>query len=137
MAPTPAGPCRAAAIRLVQGLALLVTVGTLALMLPGVATSGRLSFSQAIFTATSAASVAGLSVITPAEDLTWLGQLVLMLLIQAGGVGFMMLAVFMMLALGRRISLADRLALQDFAGPQPAAGGGQDRRPDGARRPGD
>ena len=104
------------AIRLVQGLALLVMVGTLALMLPGVATSGRLSFNQAIFTATSAASVAGLSVITPAEDLTWLGQLVLMLLIQAGGVGFMMLAVFMMLALGRKISLADRLALQDSLG---------------------
>ena len=42
--------------------------------------------------------------------------MVLMLLIQAGGVGFMMLAVFMLLVLGRKISLADRLALQDSLG---------------------
>ena len=104
------------ALRLIEGLALVVTVGTLALMLPGVATAGRLSFSQAIFTAVSAASVTGLSVITPAEDLTLFGQFILMLLIQAGGVGFMMLAVFMLLALGRKISLADRLALQDSLG---------------------
>jgi trk system potassium uptake protein len=104
------------ALRLIEGLASVVLVGTLALMLPGMATAGRLSFDQAIFTAVSAASVTGLSVITPSQDLTFLGQLVLMLLIQAGGVGFMMLAVFMLLALGRRISLADRLALQDSLG---------------------
>lgn len=85
-------------------------------MLPGVGTAGRLSFSQASFTAVSAASVTGLSVITPAVDLTFIGQLILMLLIQSGGVGFMMLAVFMLLALGRKISLADRLALQDSLG---------------------
>jgi trk system potassium uptake protein TrkH len=101
---------------LIEGLASVVLVGTLVLMLPGMATAGRLSFDQAIFTAVSAASVTGLSVITPSEDLTFMGQLVLMLLIQAGGVGFMMLAVFMLLALGRRISLADRLALQDSLG---------------------
>jgi trk system potassium uptake protein len=104
------------ALRLIEGLALIVTVGTLALMLPGMATAGRLDFGQAIFTAVSAASVTGLSVITPSEDLTLLGQFILMLLIQAGGVGFMMLAVFMLLALGRKISLADRLALQDSLG---------------------
>ena len=104
------------ALRLIEGLALVVILGTLALMLPPMATDGRLSFDQAIFTAVSAASVTGLSVITPSQDLTFLGQLVLMLLIQAGGVGFMMLAVFMLLALGRKISLADRLALQDSLG---------------------
>lgn len=104
------------ALRLVEGLAAVVAVGTLALMLPPVATTGRLSFAQASFTAVSAASVTGLSVITPSQELTFFGQLVLMLLIQAGGVGFMMLAVFMLLALGRKVSLADRLALQDSLG---------------------
>lgn len=104
------------ALRLVQGLALLVTGGTLILMLPGIGAAGRLSFGDAIFTAVSAASVTGLSVITPATDLTFAGQLALMLLIQFGGVGFMMLAVFMMLALGRKISLVERLALQESLG---------------------
>ena len=104
------------ALRLVQGLALVVAVGTLALMLPGMSPEGPLRFSEAIFTATSAASVTGLSVITPSQDLTLLGQIALMLLIQAGGVGFMMLAVFMLQVLGRKISLADRLALQDSMG---------------------
>ncbi len=104
------------ALRLIEGLALLVAVGTLALLLPGIGADGRLTFREAIFTAVSASSVTGLSLITPSQDLTFFGQFVLMLLIQAGGVGFMMLAVFMMLALGRRISLADRLALQDSLG---------------------
>ncbi len=104
------------ALRLIEGLALLVALGTLALMLPGIGSAGRLTFREAIFTAVSASSVTGLSVITPAQDLTFLGQFVLMLLIQSGGVGFMMLAVVMLLALGRRISLADRLALQDSLG---------------------
>jgi trk system potassium uptake protein TrkH len=104
------------AARLVQGLALVVAVGTLALMLPGVSTGRPLRFDQALFTATSAASVTGLSVIVPSQDLTLLGQLMLMLLIQAGGVGFMMLAVFMIVLLGRKVSLADRLALQDSLG---------------------
>jgi trk system potassium uptake protein TrkH len=104
------------ALRLVQGLALVVAVGTLVLMLPGLSPDRPLRFGEAIFTATSAASVTGLSVITPSQDLTLLGQITLMLLIQAGGVGFMMLAVFMLQVLGRKISLADRLALQDSMG---------------------
>lgn len=104
------------ALRLVEGLGLLVAVGTLALLLPGVGVGGRLGLDEALFTAVSAASVTGLSLITPATDLTFWGQLVLLLLIQSGGVGFMMLAVFMLLALGRKISLADRLALQDSLG---------------------
>lgn len=104
------------ALRLIEGLAFIVAVGTLLLMLPGMGADRPLRFGQAIFTAVSAASVTGLSVITPSTDLTLLGQFVLMLLIQAGGVGFMMLAVFMLLALGRKISLADRLALQDSLG---------------------
>lgn len=104
------------AFRLVEGLLVLLIIGSALLLLPGIATDGRLSFGQAIFTATSAATVTGLSLITPATDLTLFGQVVLMVLIQMGGVGFMMLAVFVLLALGRKVSLADRLALQDSLG---------------------
>lgn len=104
------------ALRLVQGLALLVAAGTLLLWLPFAGADGGLTFGEAIFTATSAAAVTGLSIIVPAQDLSLFGQLSLLAIIQLGGVGFMMLAVFVQRILGRKVSLADRLALQDSLG---------------------
>jgi trk system potassium uptake protein len=103
------------ALRLVTGLAILVAAGTLALLLPGVGIR-PMPLGNAVFTATSALAVTGLSVITPATDLTAAGQIVLMLLIQIGGVGFMGGAVIILRLLGRRVSLADRLALRDSLG---------------------
>lgn len=103
------------AVRLVAGLALLVALGTLLLMLPGVGTRPLL-FHEALFTATSSLSVTGLSLIVPSQDLTWLGQAILMVLIQMGGVGFMVVAVIILRLLGRKISLTDRLALSDSLG---------------------
>lgn len=103
------------ALRLVVGLAILVATGTLALLLPGIGPV-PLGVDDALFTATSALAVTGLSVITPATDLTVAGQIVLMVLIQIGGVGFMAGAVIVLRLLGRRVSLADRLALRDSLG---------------------
>ncbi len=103
------------ALQIVIGLAIMVAVGTLLLLLPFSATRS-LSISDAAFTAVSALSVTGLSVITPALDLTVAGQVILLLLIQAGGVGYMVLAVTAFRMLGRHVSLADRLALQDSLG---------------------
>lgn len=104
------------ALRLVGGLAVLALVGTAMLLLPPVAADGQLSVRQAAFTAVSAVSVTGLSTIVPSQDLTIYGQIILLVLIQLGGVGFMMLAVFTLLLLGRKVSLADRLALQNSLG---------------------
>ena len=106
------------ALRLVAGLGAMVLLGTLLLLLPGVASGGHLTFGQAAFTATSAVSVTGLSTIQPARDLTLFGQIILLVLIQLGGVGFMVLAVSMQWLLGRKIGLADRLALQSSMGLQ-------------------
>ncbi len=103
------------ALRLVAGLAALVATGTLLLSLPGVATR-PLRLSEALFTATSALAVTGLSTITPARDLTPFGQVILLILIQVGGVGFMAAAVIVLRLLGRKISLVDRLALRDSLG---------------------
>jgi trk system potassium uptake protein TrkH len=75
-----------------------------------------LSWNEALFTATSALSVTGLSTIVAAEDLTFLGQILLLLLIQIGGVGFMVVAVVVFQLLGRRISLLNRLALCNSLG---------------------
>ncbi|MGV3618862.1 MAG: TrkH family potassium uptake protein [Fimbriimonas sp.] len=118
-APTPIRTRRVAflrpGLRLVLGLMLLIVVGTLALMLPGVAVR-PLSFGDAAFTAASALSVTGLSVITPVKDLTPLGQAFLLLLIQIGGVGYMVIAVMAFRLLGRQVGLEERLALRDSLG---------------------
>ena len=104
------------AVRLIIGLALLVVLGTGLLLLPGVATNGFLDFGHALFTAVSALCVTGLSLITPATDLTRFGQFILAVLIQMGGVGFMTLAVIVFRLIGRKVMLLDRLALQDELG---------------------
>jgi trk system potassium uptake protein TrkH len=60
--------------------------------------------------------VTGLSTITPGTDLTFFGQVVLMALIQIGGIGFMVLAVGVLRALRRQVSLFDRQAMRDSLG---------------------
>jgi trk system potassium uptake protein len=109
------------ALRLVLGLLVLVVAGTFVLwLLPGV-TVQRISFMQALFTATSAVTVTGLTVVTTSTEFTRFGQFVLLLLIQIGGVGYMFAAVIIMRLLGRQVSLLDRLALSSslgLAGPR-------------------
>jgi trk system potassium uptake protein TrkH len=104
------------ALRLIGGLAGMILLGTVLLALPGMSTDGRLTLNEALFTATSALSVTGLSVIVPSQDLTLLGQIVLLFLIQIGGVGFMVAAVVIFWVLGRKVSLIDRLTLKDSLG---------------------
>lgn len=104
------------ALRLVAGLAFLITVGTTLLMLPGVGQPVPLSFDEALFTATSALSVTGLSILVPFERLSFAGQLILLFLIQVGGLGFMVFATIALRIMGRRLSFYDRLALSDSLG---------------------
>lgn len=103
-------------MRLVLGLVALVAVATLLLSLPGVTVGPRLSLMEALFTATSAVTVTGLSIVTVSTDFTFVGQLLLLLLIQVGGVGYMVAFVLALRLVGRRISLTDRLALSSSLG---------------------
>ena len=82
----------------------------------GLGTPQMLTFQEALFTAVSALAVTGLSTITPNADLTFFGQVVLMVLIQIGGIGFMVLAVGVLRALRRQVSLFDRQAMRDSLG---------------------
>ncbi len=104
------------ALRLVAGLAILITCGTLLLMLPVSGAGRSLHADEALFTAVSALTTTGLSVITPGRDLSTFGQIVLLLLMQAGGIGFMVGAVTIYQLLGRQVSLEDRLTLRDSLG---------------------
>jgi trk system potassium uptake protein TrkH len=105
-----------AVLRVIGGLLLLVPIGTLLLWVSGIGTPQMLTFQEALFTAVSALAVTGLSTITPGTDLTFFGQVVLMLLIQIGGVGFMVVAVSVLRALRRQVSLFDRQAMRDSLG---------------------
>lgn len=97
---------------LAGGYLALIILGTALLSIPA-ATTRPISLSDALFTATSSATVTGLAVIDPGSSFTWFGELVLMVLMQLGGLGLMSFAVFTALLLGRRIGLRQRLAAGD------------------------
>lgn len=99
---------------LVLGFALIILLGALLLMLPISSTSGEpMPFVDALFTATSATCVTGLFVVDTGTYFTTFGHLVIILLIQIGGLGFMTMATLFSLVLKRKISLKDRLLLQE------------------------
>ena len=104
------------AARIVLGLLFFTAVGTMLLMLPAVTIGDRLSLIDALFIATSAVTVSGLSVIDLAHEFTPLGQIILLGLIQIGGVGYMFVAALAMRLVGRRVPLLDRLALSNSLG---------------------
>lgn len=104
------------AVRVVLGLGLLVGVGTGLLWLPASGAERQLTLDEALFTAVSALATTGLTVITPGRDLSQFGQIVLLALMQVGGIGFMVGAVAVFRLLGRRITLEERLNLRDALG---------------------
>ena len=95
------------------GFLLLILLGAYLMTLPAMSTGAPLPFPDALFTATSAVCVTGLSVIDPGTQLTGLGQLTLLLLIQVGGLGFMTFGTVLLILLRRRITLSERLILSD------------------------
>ena len=76
--------------KIASSFLLVILSGTLLLMLPISNKNFQfLNWLDALFTATSATCVTGLSVFTVADQLNWFGQLILLLLIQVGGLGLM------------------------------------------------
>lgn len=89
---------------IVLSFALLILAGTLALMLPTASKSGiGLSFPDALFTATSATCVTGLVVVDTFTQFTIGGQLVIMFLIQLGGLGLVTFATFFNILIRKKI----------------------------------
>ena len=68
---------------------------------------------DAFFTATSAVCVTGLIVVDPPHAFSELGHVVLLLLIQAGGLGYMVITTLVAAALGKRLTLHESLTLQE------------------------
>jgi len=94
------------------GFLAVITVGTLLLMLPFSHSSNEWGvLSTALFTATSAVCVTGLSVVDVGQYYSGFGQLCIVFLVQVGGLGYMTATTFLLLLLGRRFRLRDKLAM--------------------------
>ena len=75
-----------------------------------------------IFTATSAVTVTGLIVVDTATYWTSSGQVIILLLMFVGGLGFMTLAAFLLSVLGQRVSMAQRLLIRETLGSENMGG---------------
>ena len=94
---------------------LIIGIGTFLLLLPHSTVSGKhTSFLDALFTATSATCVTGLIVVDTGTHFSTLGQLIILLLIQIGGLGLMTFTSFFALVLGRGFGVRDRVLLRDI-----------------------
>ncbi len=99
---------------IILGFAGVILLGALLLMLPLSTTAGCVTpFHEALFTATSAVCVTGLVVQDTGSYWSVFGQVVILTLIQIGGLGVVTVAASFALLSGRRISLMQRSTMQD------------------------
>ncbi len=88
-----------------------ILIGTLLLKLP-IATTETITWIDSLFTATSAMTVTGLIVVDTPSAFTLFGEIIIVILIQLGGLGIMTFAVMIYIMLGRRIGIKGRLVIQ-------------------------
>lgn len=96
----------------VRSFLVLIAVGTLLLWLPISGAEHGLTLLEAFFTSTSAVCVTGLAVVDTGKDLSLFGRSVLLVLIQLGGLGIMVLSSGAMVLLGRKLGLREKKLLQ-------------------------
>ncbi len=102
------------------GFALTIFIGAVLLMMPFSSTTGEWTpFLDALFTATSATCVTGLVVYDTVTHWSMIGQLIILILIQIGGMGVVTMALAVIIISGKKIGLKQRLVMQDsISAPQ-------------------
>ncbi len=96
------------------GFLIMILIGTALLMLPVSSRTGKItSFMDAFFTAVSASCVTGLVAVDTYAHWSFFGQVVILLMIQIGGLGFMTIGIFFSILLRRKISLRERGLMQE------------------------
>lgn len=99
------------------GFVAVIFTGAILLTLPISSRGGSsLPFLSALFTATSATCVTGLIVVDTGTQFTMFGQLVILLMIQVGGLGIMTMSMILFSFTGRKISLHDRMSIAEGLG---------------------
>ncbi len=100
----------------------LILGGSAFLSLPPMTEDGSMAYIDALFTATSAVCVTGLVVVDTGNFYTPLGQVVIMVLIFCGSLGFMTMATLIFIFLGKKITLSDRLLVKEALNQDSIAG---------------
>lgn len=96
------------------GFAIIILTGGFLLSLPISSQSGEFtSFLDAVFTATSATCVTGLTTLNTAQHWSIFGQIIIMLLIELGGLGFMMLPIIFYTLAKKKVNLSTRIVLKE------------------------
>ena len=99
---------------LALGFLAVILLGAVLLALPVASANGRsIGLFNSLFTSTSAVCVTGLVAVDTGTTFSLFGQVVLIVLIQIGGLGFMVFATVIMVVLGRRISLRGRMLIRE------------------------
>ncbi len=120
--PKKNSPARGSKI-LIVGFALIITIGTILLSLPiATETPGALNWREALFTAVSATTVTGLVVVGTEATFSTFGEIVILALIQVGGVGFITLSVVLFRLIGRRVTIYERSLLRQSLGVEAGEG---------------
>lgn len=105
------------------GFALFMVFGALLLMLPFSTTgNAEVSFVDALFMSVSVVSVTGMSMFDVRTDFTIFGQLVILFLMQVGGLGIMTIMAMVGISTGRKIRLQERLLIRDSFNLQTPSG---------------
>lgn len=99
---------------LALGFMMLIILGAILLNLPIASQNGEsIGFINALFTSASAVCVTGLVVVNTAAHWTLFGKIVILILIQMGGLGIMTMATIVAMISGRKISLKERLVIKE------------------------
>jgi len=93
--------------------AIIIVAGAMCLMMP-MATTSPISFTNALFTSTSAVCVTGLTVVDTATRFTGLGKFIILLLIQIGGIGVMTITSFFGIFFKEKSSLREQSMLREY-----------------------
>lgn len=108
---------------LALGFLITILMGTFLLMQPIASKAGiETPFIDALFTATSATCVTGLVIYNTLAHWTTFGHVVIILLIQIGGLGFMAMTILIAMGLKRKITLSDRLVIKEQFGQESLTG---------------
>lgn len=102
------------ALQIIMGFVVLILVGAFLLCLPISSADGTwMSFIDGVFTSTSAVSTSGLIIFDTAVHFSLFGEIVILLLMQIGGIGVICITTLVFLILGKKITYKSRRVLQE------------------------
>ena len=97
---------------LLISLVSVIIIGAVLLSLP-ICNKQPIKMIDSLFVATSAVCVTGLTTVVPIEQFSVMGQMVLLALIQIGGIGFMTLIAIVLITIGKKLNLSDKLIIKE------------------------